>query len=223
MNDQQTDPESRFDLSDAGDELEAMADDAPMRPPVPAPPEAAPEAPPDSPPDALEAESAEIEIELPEEAAAYVEQLRKELEEALAARQRALADFRNFQRRSMENEQKAASAGARRVIQSLLPVLDHFDLALSLDPDKTTLETLLNGVRIVRDEINKALQLQGVEVITPQVGDEFDPNQHEAILRQPREGVAPDGIVQVMQPGYRLGDIVLRPAKVAIAPAQEEQ
>jgi len=218
MSDQQTDPDSRFDLSDAGSELEAMAGDAPMPPPVPGPPAGMS---PSTPAAGGDEDVTELEIELPEEAAHYVEQLRQQLDEAVAARQRALADFRNFQRRSLDNEQKAMAGGVRRVIQSLLPVLDHFDLALSLDPDRTTLETVLNGVRIVRDEISKALQLQGVEVIVPQPGDEFDPNQHEAILRQPREGVGPNGIVQVMQPGYRLGDVVLRPAKVAIAPEAE--
>ena len=206
MNDQQTDPEFRLDLSDAGDELEGL--------PEPRPADEAP---------APEADEPEIEIEMSAQAAAYVEHLQQELAEAVAARQRALADFRNFQRRSLENERKAIAGGARGVILALLPVLDHFDLALNIDPEKATVQTLLNGVRIVRDEITKALQLQGVEIIDPQPGDEFNPNEHEAILRQAEEGIAPNGIVRVMQPGYRLGDMVLRPAKVAIAPAEDEE
>lgn len=212
MNEQQTNPESRLDLSDAGDDLEQPATPAPGREPAGA-------GHPVPSPEDLE----EIEIELPREAAEYVEQLKAQLDEAIAARQRALADFRNYQRRSIENEQQALSTGARNVIHSLLPVLDHFDLALNQDRDTSTVESVLNGVKIVRDEINKVLQLQGVEIISPQVGDEFDPNRHEAMMRQSAEGVEPNSIVMVMQPGYMMGDLVLRPAKVAVAPGEDDE
>ncbi len=203
-----TDSEDRLDLSESSTELEDLessdtgsAADRPAE---------------------AETEYEEIEIELPEEAAQYVEQLRKELEAALSARQRALADFRNYQRRALENEQQALAVGARRVITSLLPVLDHFDLALNQDLETITVDKLLNGVQIVRDEVTKALQLQGVDVIEPEIGDEFDPNRHEAMMRQAAEGIEPNHIVAVVQAGYVMGDMVLRPAKVAVAPVEDD-
>src|SRR3954467_3389750 len=70
------------------------------------------------------------EIEMSDEAADLVKQLQAELDEAVEARKRALADFRNYQRRSLENEQRAGQSGAMRIVKAVLPALDHFDLAL---------------------------------------------------------------------------------------------
>lgn len=162
------------------------------------------------------------QVELSAEAAQVLEDLKSELDEAIEARKRALADFANYQRRAAENEARAAEAGAARVVRSLLGVLDHFNLALDLDPKTTTVEQLLGGVRIVRDELIKALEGHGVSIIRPAVGDEFDPNRHEAMLQQPAADVPPHHIVSVFQPGYAMGDVVLRPAKVAVAAASRE-
>lgn len=162
-----------------------------------------------------------IELELSDEAADLVRQLENERDDAIDARQRALADYRNFQRRSMENEQRAKQDGAVRVVRSVLPVLDHFDLALDQDTSSLNVEQLIGGVKIVRDELSKALEQHGVTRLEPEIGSEFDPNRHEAVTRMPGEGVAPNHIVAVMQPGYMLGEQVLRPAKVAVAPGNE--
>src|SRR5215470_10381935 len=101
------------------------------------------------------------EIEVSAEAAELVKQLQTELDEAVEARKRALADFRNYQRRAAESEQRALQTGSTRVVRSILPVLDHFDLALMQKADQMTVEQLLNAVKIVRDEFNKALASQG--------------------------------------------------------------
>ncbi len=192
--------DNRIDISDAGMDLENL--------------------------EAFEKEAAEgvqeIELELNDDALRFVEQLQAALDEAQAARQRALADFSNYQRRALENEQRARSDGMNAVVQSLLPVLDHFDLTLGQDPEMLTIDKLMDGVQIVRDEFTAALQRHGVNLVMPAIGDEFDPNVHEAMMRQPAEGVAPNHIVMVMQPGYMLGERVLRPAKVAVAPQDEE-
>jgi len=60
----------------------------------------------------------------------------------------------------------------------------------------------------------------GVERIEPKVGDAFDPGVHEAVTKQPVQGVAPGAISMAFQSGYRLGDSVLRPAKVAVQPTE---
>ncbi|MCH6551253.1 MAG: nucleotide exchange factor GrpE [Planctomycetes bacterium] len=111
--------------------------------------------------------------------------------------------------------------GSAQVIRSVLGVLDHFDLALNQDHTRIDVEQLVGGVRIVRDELLKALQTHGVERVEPAVGDEFDPNRHEAMMRQPSDDAAPNTIVSVLSPGYTMGDLVLRPAKVAVAAAEE--
>ena len=85
--------------------------------------------------------------------ATKLDELKSALDEAVAARQRALADFANYQRRAADAESQAASGGAARVVRSMLGVLDHFDLALGQDAGQLSVEQLLDGVQIVRDEL----------------------------------------------------------------------
>lgn len=183
-------------------------------------------------PEPVEVEHAELDagiepgeqgVEIPEAAAEVIEQLKAELAAAVEARKRALADFANYQRRAAENEGRALRSGAADVVRSLLAVLDHFDLALGQNPAQITVEQLVGGVEMVHDDLVKALARHGVKRIQPAEGDEFDPNQHEAMLHQPSDEVEPNHIVSVLQPGYVIGDLVLRPAKVAVAaPADGE-
>jgi molecular chaperone GrpE len=146
-----------------------------------------------------------------------VRQLQGELDEAVEARKRALADFKNYQRRATENEQRAGSMATARAVRALLPVLDHFDLALNQKPEQMTVDNLLQALRIVRDEFNRALAAQGVERIEPKPGEAFDPHIHEAVMRQPAADAQPNTIVSTMQAGYAFGEMVLRPAKVAVS------
>jgi len=157
-------------------------------------------------------------FDLPEEVATLIAALERERDEAIEARKRALADYVNFQKRASENEARARKEGTLSVLRSLLPVLDHFELALNQDPATTSTEQLLGGVRIVKDELMKVLETCGVAKIVPKVGDEFDPIRHEAMMRQVAEGVLPNHVVAVFQPGFASGDRVIRPAKVAVAP-----
>jgi len=162
------------------------------------------------------------EVDLSDDPAEIVKQLQGELDEAVEARKRALADFRNYQRRAMENEQRALDAGVSRVVRALLPVMDNFDLTLAQKADQMTTEQLLDAVRIIRGELNKAMQLQGVQRIEPARGEAFDPHRHEAVMRQPADDIEPNSVVATMQPGYALGELVLRPAKVSVSPSNEE-
>ncbi|MHC5008531.1 MAG: nucleotide exchange factor GrpE [Planctomycetota bacterium] len=173
-------------------------------------------------PDA-EVEPDEQVVEIPEVAAEVIEQLKAELAEAVEARKRALADFANYQRRAAENEGRALRSGAAEVVRSLLAVLDHFDLALGQDVEQITVEQLVGGVKMVHDDLVKALAKHGVKRIQPAEGDEFDPNRHEAMLHQPSDAVEPNHIVSILQPGYAIGDFVLRPAKVAVAAPTDQE
>lgn len=161
------------------------------------------------------------ELELSEDAANLVEELQAQRDEAVAARQRAMADFLNYQRRARENEVRAAREGVSAVVRSLLPVLDHFDLALNQDPGQLNVEQLLDGLRIVRGELGKALQSHKVEPIEPAVGAEFNPNLHQAVMRQPTDEQEPNTVVNVLQHGYVVDDMILRPASVVVAAAPE--
>lgn len=147
-----------------------------------------------------------------------VEKLIAERDEAVAAKLRAQADFANFQRRSVENEARARVGGLAQLTRALMPVLDHFDLALAQDPSKLTVEQLAKSIEMTRAELQKALEQNGIARIDPTPGTPFDPLQHDAVMRQPAEGIAPGCISMRFQTGWRLGESVLRPAKVAVAP-----
>lgn len=141
-----------------------------------------------------------------------------ERDEARGNLMRALADFQNYQRRALSNELEAKRQGTISVVTSVLPVLDHFDLALTqATPDEAS-RRIMDGVRVVRDELIKALGQHGIVLINPQPNDEFDPSRHSAIAHQPGEGVEPGHISMTFQPGYLLGERMIRPAKVAVAP-----
>jgi molecular chaperone GrpE len=155
----------------------------------------------------------------PPDAADMIQQLRAERDDAAAARLRALADFKNYQRRAIENEARASSSATAQVIRSLLPVLDHFEFAAQQDAAQMTAEQMASAMNILQQELMKALQTSGLRRIDPKPGDEFNPQEHEAILHQPNSDVAPGQVVAVYQTGYALGDLMLRPAKVIVASA----
>lgn len=148
---------------------------------------------------------------------ARLAQLVAERDDALLARQRALADFANFQRRANESEIRAFQNGAARIIRGLLGPLDNFDLALEAGARGGSAAQLLDGVKLVRGEIAKALAEHGVTTIVAARGDDFDPMRHEAMLRESAPDLAANLVVRTLQPGYAMGELVLRPAKVAVS------
>lgn len=184
-----------------------------------------PETPPPEPGEAFEdahEEGDTVDVRERHELEHQIEQMALERDNALAARQRALADYANFQRRAADNEERARRETAARVIRALLPVLDHFDLALHQKLEDVSVEQLAGGVQIVREELVRALENQGVSRIAPEPGEEFNPSYHEAMMPQPSEDIPPNHIVATLQPGYALGQVVLRPAKVTVAPGNED-
>lgn len=162
-----------------------------------------------------ESDAGEAQSELTPEQ--RIEQLEADLAEMENKYQRSLADFQNYQRRAARSEQQARTHGADRVLASIIPVLDHFDHALKIDLATATPDQVAAGVRVIQDELVKALTTHGVEQLAPQPGEEFDPNRHEALMRQPAGEHAPGSVVQLLQPGYAVGERVIRPAKVAVA------
>jgi molecular chaperone GrpE len=135
-------------------------------------------------------------------------------DEYLADLQRLAADFDNYRKRAVRDQQAFAVRATERLIAKLLPVLD--DLERALDAAEHHEEVrVLEGVEMTRSALAAALASEGVEEIA--ADGAFDPHVHEALLVQPAEGVDSGVIVQVVQRGYRLGDAVLRPARVIVA------
>ncbi|MBL8763963.1 MAG: nucleotide exchange factor GrpE [Phycisphaerae bacterium] len=148
-----------------------------------------------------------------------IERLTAERDDALEKYKRALADFQNYHRRALLNEQEARAQGASSVLQSVVPVLDHLDLALGPAASCSDSESLMRGVKAIREEFVRVLESQGVGVLSPLPNDEFDPQRHQAMLRQSEQGVEPGRVVRTLRSGYTLNDRVIRPAQVTVAPA----
>lgn len=149
---------------------------------------------------------------------ARLESLEAAVEEANNKALRTLADFQNYKKRALVDERLAHEEGAASVLSGVITVLDHFDLALGLDPETTTAAAVLDGVRLIKSELLKSIADRGVSPIDPRVGDDFNPGMHQAVGSLPADGVAPGCISMVHQQGYAIGDRVLRPATVMIAP-----
>lgn len=147
------------------------------------------------------------------------DQLRAELDAAQEARLRALADFKNFQRRSIENEGRAHRSGIAGVVRAILPALEQFAMAIEHAEDDAVVE----GFVMARDELLRGLAELGVVAIAPEPGEPFDPTLHEAMLRQPSDEIEENHVVSVLQGGWRLEDQVIQPAKIAVAAAAEDQ
>jgi molecular chaperone GrpE len=137
-------------------------------------------------------------------------------DEYLALAQRTQADFENYRKRVARESAVAHERGVAKLAKELLPAIDNLDRALAAAAGDGE---LLDGVRLVRSELSAGLARVGVESFSP-LGEAFDPSVHEAMasVPQPPEGGAASGtVVEVYQDGYRLGDVVIRPARVVVA------
>ena len=140
-----------------------------------------------------------------------------ELEELRDRLLRVTADYQNYKRRSQQETVTAREQQLISVARELATVMDHFDRALEVDSETTAAEDVLKGVMMVRDELMRALQRLGIQRIDVRVGDEFDPNLHEAMFRQPCEGVESNHITAQLHPGYKVNNKTVRPAGVSVA------
>ena len=161
-----------------------------------------------------EPQTTEEEVEQPDPLA----EVTRERDEYLDALQRLKAEFENYRKRALRDQEAFAARANERVVKELLPVLDDLERALAAAEEHEEAK-LEEGVRLVHRELADALEREGLaEIETTGV---FDPHVHEALLSQPsdeQEG----SVLEVVQKGYRLGDRVLRPARVVIAAPRED-
>jgi molecular chaperone GrpE len=141
--------------------------------------------------------------------------LEADLAEANDRALRTLAEFDNYRRRSMRERDEAASRGSADVLRELLDVADNFDRALE-HAGADVPAPFLEGMAMVARGLHDLLDRKGVARMDAE-GKPFDPQLHDALTRAPTEGVAPNTVLQVVQPGYLLRDRVLRPAKVIVS------
>lgn len=166
-------------------------------------------------------------------------------DEYLLLAQRTQADFENFRKRATRDAALAQERGIAKLAKELLPAVDNLDRALQAaatygapagsDGASAPVEVdgeapagdrkaaganhesqLIDGLKLVHAEVLAALSRVGIEPFSP-VGEQFDPQHHEAVAQHPFEDQAPGTVVEVYQQGFRYGESVLRPARVLVA------
>ncbi|HZT45728.1 MAG TPA: nucleotide exchange factor GrpE [Gaiellaceae bacterium] len=138
----------------------------------------------------------------------------KERDEYLDSLQRLKAEFDNFRKRTAREHEAMSARANEALLKELLPILDDLERALEAanEHEEAKLE---EGVRLVQRSLAEVARKHGLEEI--ETNGAFDPHVHEALLTQPAEEAASGSVLQVLQKGYRLGDRVLRPARVVVA------
>jgi molecular chaperone GrpE len=143
-------------------------------------------------------------------------------DEYLQLAQRTKADFENYRKRAVREAAAAQERGVAKLAKELLPAVDNLDRALEAaqttdgaSQDNGT-ATLVSGIKLVHEDVIAALARAGIERFSPE-GERFDPQLHEAIAQMPVEGAESGTVVEVYQRGYRLGEVVIRPARVVVA------
>jgi molecular chaperone GrpE len=166
-------------------------------------------------PDSPDAETSSDNSEEPDPLAAAEQQRDEYLELA----KRTQAEFENYRKRMGGEVLAASGRGKSEVIASVIPALDDLERAIQaagLDPEGDSEDGLAHGVLLVFRSLREALARNGVEQVDP-TGEKFDPREHEALSAQAVDGVESGVVVETMQKGYRLGEQLVRPARVVVA------
>jgi molecular chaperone GrpE len=155
----------------------------------------------------------------------HIAMLTAEKEETFEKLQRVSADYTNFQKRAPKQIADSVAYEKKAIIRSLLPSIDNFEHALShasTANGEEALDNIIKGIQMVFDHMLDALKTQGVKRIDA-LGQPFDPNLHEAMMRRSEPDKEDGTVLEVYQAGYMMGDQVLRPSKVIVNKIEEEK
>lgn len=128
---------------------------------------------------------------------------------------RAVADLDNFRRRAAQEREQIIQFANDRLLRALLPIIDDFQRSVESGSQTSDYQSFYQGVAMISDKLARMLESQGVKKI-PTVGEHFDVNLHEALMRQPSDAPE-DTVISELEPGYTYGDKVLRHAKVIVS------
>lgn len=129
---------------------------------------------------------------------------------------RLRADFENFRKRTQRERNELFRRANEELVLELLPALDHFELGLGKAEADQAQRALVEGFRIVYDQLLNALTKFGLEPL-PAVGQPFDPHHHEALTQMPSTDVPADVVLEELRRGYRFGDRLLRASQVVVS------
>ncbi len=171
----------------------------------------------------VEGSAAEVELDDDETVEDPVEVLQASLgeittkaEEYLDGWQRARADFANYKKRVLRENADIRQMARGEVIKLYLDIADDLGRALQDKPDSGEEGTWADGIEIIFQKLRSRLEAEGIKPMNP-LGEEFDPNIHEALMKEESDEYESGQIIEVMQEGYWIGEKVLRPALVRVA------
>ena len=132
---------------------------------------------------------------------------------------RALADAENVRKRGDRDRREAENYGGSKLARDLLPVYDNLKRGLeaATDDQREVSAALIEGVELTMREVVNVFKKHGIEAISPEIGERFDPQNHEAMFEAPVPGTKAGDIIQVMTEGFMLHDRLLRPAQVGVS------
>lgn len=164
-------------------------------------------------------EDQEVDPELEEQVTALqtaLEEMDNKAEEYLDGWQRARAEFANYKKRVLRENMDIRQVARGEVIKLYLDIADDLERALQEKPETGDSETLAEGIEIIFQKLRARLESEGIKPMKA-MGEDFDPNIHEALMKEESEEFESGKIIEVMQEGYWIGDKVLRPALVRVA------
>ncbi|MEN6356473.1 MAG: nucleotide exchange factor GrpE [Armatimonadota bacterium] len=147
---------------------------------------------------------------------AEIDKLQSDIREAQDKYVRTLADFDNYRKRQREETARSCDYARIEVISTLLPIIDNFERSVQAAEENNSYEALVEGVSLTLRQLHDMLTKQGVEPIDS-VGQEFNPELHEALMRVETDDYPENTIVDELEKGYTLNGRVLRPARVRVA------
>jgi molecular chaperone GrpE len=156
----------------------------------------------------------EVEQEVEQDLDALLSEAQQQRDEYLELAKRTKADFENYRKRVAADVQAAAARGKAEVVREVIDAVDNLERALEAADGSG--DGLASGVEMVLGSLRETLQRHGIEVVDP-AGEKFDPTQHEALSTMPAEGTESGTVVEVMQKGYRMGEQLIRPARVVVS------
>ena len=169
--------------------------------------------------DELAAEADDPDFDQAEASLDEIETLRAERDDFRDKFMRALAEGENLRKRADRDRREAEDYGGSKLARDLLPVYDNMRRALDAvkEEEKEANKALLEGVELTMRELISVFKKHGIEPITPEVGDKFDPQQHQAMFEAPLPDTKAGDIIQVAAEGFMLHDRLLRPAQVGVS------
>lgn len=150
-----------------------------------------------------------------------LEEKAKLVDEYLDQMQRVQADFENYRKRAIKEKEEFRKYALEGLLYELLDVADNFQRAIDATNKNHNYDSLVSGINIVEKQFLELLKAQGVTPVKISAGDKFDPHIHHAVSHENSDTHPAETIVKVLQPGYSIGERMLRPAMVVVSSGEK--